>query len=98
MSRQHRARISNVRWERVRREILERDGWRCVQCGAAGALEVDHIVSLNAGGAAYASDNLQTLCGGPGGCHAVKTAGENRGETESTAAAREAWRVYCQTL
>ena len=41
---------------------LDRDGWRCVQCGKAGRLEVDHIKPLHEGGASFALDNLQALC------------------------------------
>ena len=63
---------SLARWKRVRRAALERDGYRCRACGkAAGRFEIDHIVPLEAGGAAYDLDNLQTLCKFP--CHAAKT-------------------------
>ena len=56
---------SVARWRRVRLAVLERDGWRCRKCGrAAGRLEVDHIVPLNKGGAAYELANLQALCRG----------------------------------
>ena len=55
--------------------MLDRDGWRCRQCGRAGRLEVDHIVPLEDGGAAYDLDNLQVL---DRGCHIRKTALENR--------------------
>ena len=50
------------KWQRVRLQVLERDGWRCTQCGRAGRVEVDHRVPMNEGGAMYAMDNLQTLC------------------------------------
>ena len=54
---------SAYRWKRARLAALDRDGWRCRHCGrAAGRFEVDHIVPLEAGGAAYALDNLQSLC------------------------------------
>ena len=33
-------------WTRFRRYILERDGWRCVECGKPGKLEVSHIVAV----------------------------------------------------
>ena len=95
MSRHHKARINNSRWERVRRKVLDRDGWRCRECGAAGQLEVDHVTPLDRGGAVYDTANLQSLCPTH---HIAKTARENRREPESTAAAREAWRDYCRTL
>ena len=63
------------RWARIRREILERDGYRCRQCGRAGRLEVDHIEPMARGGSDTDSDNLQSLCRE---CHISKTARENR--------------------
>ena len=41
--------------------ILERDGYRCVYCGARTQLCVDHIVAVAAGGTDD-DENLQTLC------------------------------------
>ena len=74
MSRQH-LRLDRRRWAVVRRQILDRDGWRCRQCGRAGRLEVDHIEALEDGGDPWAFDNLQTLCRT---CHLAKTSRENR--------------------
>ena len=37
-------------WERIRRAVLDRDGWRCTECGKAGRLEVHHLVALRDGG------------------------------------------------
>ena len=46
----------------TRKAVLERDGHRCVACGASGVrFEVDHIVPLAAGGSNH-PDNLRTLC------------------------------------
>ena len=49
----------------VRWQVLERDGRRCVVCGATAAdhvtLEVDHITPVSRGGT-DALENLQTLC------------------------------------
>lgn len=56
---------STAAWQRVRREVLERDGYRCTRCGRAGRLEVDHIRPVYAGGSDDL-DNLRTLCRG---CH-----------------------------
>ena len=74
MSRHHLT-LNRRRWAIVRRAALDRYGWRCCQCGRAGRLEVDHVRPLEAGGAAYDSDNLQALCRS---CHIRKTAAENR--------------------
>ena len=32
-----------ARWRKLRRTVLERDGWRCHRCGRPGALEVHHV-------------------------------------------------------
>ena len=70
-----RSETTNVRslskWKKVRRASIERDGYRCRACGkAAGRFEVDHIIPLSEGGAAYELDNLQSLCRP---CHFDKT-------------------------
>ena len=63
------------RWRGARRAALERDGWRCVKCGKAGRLEVDHIQPLHKGGAPFDLGNLRTLCRG---CHIARTAQDKR--------------------
>lgn len=49
----------------LRYRVLQRDGFRCVMCGATAAtgatLEVDHIVPRSKGGK-HVLENLQTLC------------------------------------
>ena len=49
------------RWRRIRRRVLDRDGWRCRSCGKAGRLEVHHVVPVEQGGT-DAPINLQVLC------------------------------------
>lgn len=83
MSRNH-DRLSGWTWERVRRIVLDRDDWRCVECQHPGDLEVDHIVPMESGGAALDVNNLQVLCSG---CHVLKTAREAGVDPE-----RLAWR------
>lgn len=45
----------------VRRLIYERDDYRCVTCGTADRLTLDHIHPWSRGGEDH-PDNLQTLC------------------------------------
>ena len=73
MSKNH-IRISPRRWQVVRRKTLEKDGYRCRNCGRAGRLEVDHIVPLQIDSSEkniYSPEGLQTLCAVP--CHRDKT-------------------------
>ena len=65
-SRSPSGRLHSRRWASVRLEALERDGWRCRDCGKAGALEVHHVQPVAAGGAEFDLGNLRTLCRG---CH-----------------------------
>ena len=75
------------RWQRTRRAVFARDGYRCRHCGKAGRLECDHVVPIDADPSQnlYDPDGCQTLCRG---CHIAKTASENRGELDP---ARQAW-------
>ena len=69
--RHSRAVIRDRRWPALRLSAKRRDGWRCVQCGARGRLEVDHIQPVrDAPELAFELKNLQTLCTS---CHAKKT-------------------------
>lgn len=43
------------------REIMRRDGWKCLRCGSTKNLSKDHVVPI-AGGGSNGADNLQTLC------------------------------------
>ena len=52
-------------WEKIRLTALNRDQWRCRECGKAGRLEVHHVIRLKDGGTNDLS-NLLTLCVG---CH-----------------------------
>ena len=45
----------------VRLRVFERDGGRCLYCGAQDGLEIDHVVPIVWGGDDRES-NLQTLC------------------------------------
>lgn len=76
------------RWKAVRLEVLRRDGWKCVKCGANGRLEVDHIKPVRTNPElGFEKSNLQTLCGP---CHSRKTRLEIGLGREDPA--REAWK------
>ena len=47
--------------EALRNKIFERDGSKCVSCGADTNLQIDHIIPFSRGGLTT-EDNLQTLC------------------------------------
>ena len=47
--------------EELRNEIYDRDGRKCVQCGATDNLCIDHVYPFVNGGKTE-RDNLQTLC------------------------------------
>jgi 5-methylcytosine-specific restriction endonuclease McrA len=60
---------STRRWQTVRHAVLERDGWKCVECG--GRLEVDHIKPVRSNPElSFDPGNCQALCGP---CHTRKT-------------------------
>lgn len=63
--------LKTRRWQVLRHDILERDGWKCRCCGERRRLEVDHVLPVrDAPERAFDPDNLQTLCGR---CHTKKT-------------------------
>jgi HNH endonuclease len=47
--------------QHVKAAVWQRDGGRCVQCGADTYLEFDHIIPWSKGGASTL-DNVQLLC------------------------------------
>ena len=50
----------------LRGAVFERDGGRCVECGARFDLQYDHVIPLALGGASRL-ENLQILCAGCNG-------------------------------
>jgi 5-methylcytosine-specific restriction protein A len=63
--------IRSPRWPALRLQAKRRDGWRCVECGGVGRLEVDHVLPVRSHPAvAFELSNLQTLCVS---CHTRKT-------------------------
>lgn len=91
MKRYHRfsaAITRSTRWKAVRLLALRRDRFRCVQCGARGRLEVDHVQPVRTHPeAAFDLSNCQSLCPA---CHTRKTRLECGHAPLSPA--RQAWR------
>ena len=79
-------------WERVRRRVLDSQNWRCQSCGHYGN-EVDHVLPMHKGGAAWDLANLQTLCRG---CHIAKTRKENCPAARNPDAVK--WKAYVEQL
>ena len=81
------------RWKALRAAVLERDDWRCVQCGELRRLEVDHIMPVKTHPElAWDMGNLQILCGR---CHSRKTRIEiGLGRSDP---ARDAWKSLVRT-
>ncbi|GGD30819.1 HNH endonuclease [Sinisalibacter lacisalsi] len=76
------------RWKGLRLEVLRRDGFACVMCGARGRLEVDHIKPVRSHPElSFDLGNLQALCPS---CHTRKTRVEIGLGREDPA--REAWK------
>lgn len=82
------------RWKTLRMAVLERDGFRCRECGAPGRLEVDHVKPVRTHpDLAYDPANLQALCPS---CHTRKTRIEC-GHPEPDER-RQAWRSLVDDL
>ena len=61
MSKFH-ARLSSRKWQRIRKLVFRRDGYKCVKCGKRGRLEAHHVTDLADGGSAWDMDNLAAYC------------------------------------
>lgn len=76
MSKRHRG-LHRRRWAMVRKQVFDRDGYRCRKCGRPGRLECDHVIPLwkDREQDPYDIEGLQALCVG---CHIAKTVSENK--------------------
>jgi 5-methylcytosine-specific restriction endonuclease McrA len=61
-------RLENPTYEALRRAVLQRDGWKCQDCGGMTNLEVHHQRFRSQSGPDH-EDNLITLCRD---CHSVR--------------------------
>ncbi len=67
LPKQPRLRLDPKLYERLREQVLRRDGWRCQCCGTISNLEVHHKDFRSQGGD-DSEENLITLCVG---CHSL---------------------------
>jgi 5-methylcytosine-specific restriction endonuclease McrA len=67
LPKQPRLRLDLELYDRLREQVLRRDGWRCQSCGARSNLEVHHKESRSQGGD-DSEENLITLCAR---CHSL---------------------------
>jgi len=66
---QPRLKLNPEEYTLLRTRVLERDGWRCQECGSMEGLEVHHMKPRSRLGDDVI-DNLMTLCAGcHGKCH-----------------------------
>ncbi|MCB1463138.1 MAG: HNH endonuclease [Nitratireductor sp.] len=80
--------IRSARWKAVRLAVKRRDGWKCVECGKAGRLEVHHVQPVRTHPElAFELSNLKSLCPS---CHSRRTRIEIGLGQENPA--REAWK------
>lgn len=56
-----RLRLAPESYRKLHRKVLERDGWRCQECGHLGEVQVHHIQARGRLGSDV-EDNLITLC------------------------------------
>lgn len=60
-----RLRTDPLSYDRLRQQVLRRDGWTCQSCGTMSNLEVHHR-ELRSHSGSDSEENLITLCGA---CH-----------------------------
>ena len=96
----HHVKLNHRRWSKVRRQVFERDGWRCQgilpngkRCLRAGRLECHHIIPLDQDPSQdpYDLDVLEAICRG---CHIELNRAQNRRDDP----ARDAWRELVREL
>lgn len=82
------ARGYDRRWAKVRRNVLERDGWRCFCDGtecSGWATEVHHVLPIQQGGRVLDADNCVSCSHG---CHMRAEAAARGGRVLPSIAAR----------
>jgi RNA-directed DNA polymerase len=77
--------LEKAAWAEIRLAVMQRDGYKCVECGTSSQLQIHHIRPRKKGGTIQ-MDNLQTLCKS---CHAKTPSwGRPKGTSGSTQSRR----------
>lgn len=88
--------IRGPRWDVVRFEAKRRDGFKCVDCGKRGRLEVHHVKPVRTHPQlAFELSNVKTLCVA---CHARVTRLENGWHEQFADPKRAAWRALIDEM
>ena len=87
MSKFH-ARLSSRKWQRTRKAVFERDGYRCQVCKKHGKLEAHHVIEIHKGGDAWALNNVISACRD---CH-------RKTHSKPESPARAGWRALVSEL
>ena len=54
---------TNIKWRKIRKEIYERDGWACQDCGKhGGKIHAHHIIPVGICENPFDKNNIITLC------------------------------------
>ncbi len=61
IQKQRSLRLDSVRYDQLKRRILERDGWKCQYCGRRDHLQIHHIIRRSQTGPDTEA-NLIVLC------------------------------------
>jgi 5-methylcytosine-specific restriction endonuclease McrA len=73
LPRRPRIQLAPQAYQKLCRQVLRRDGWRCQQCGSLRNLQVHHIQQRSQAGE-DSGENLITLCSD---CHDQVHSGQN---------------------
>ena len=85
----HHLHLDSRRWARVRRQVFQRDQYRCTGCSGAGRLEAHHEPPLREGVDPYDVAGIVTLC---------RTCHIERHRPDNMTPGRSAWVDYLAEL
>jgi 5-methylcytosine-specific restriction enzyme A len=89
--------LQDPRWQKLRLQVFERDGWACRGCGDADSMLNAHHTYYTNGAAPwdYPPESIVTLCGE---CHESEHANWECGEIRDALGANGFWSVYMREI